>query len=195
VCVINNPQGLFSSFLPSFLLSQYTWESVPLTYTRKSVSLGEKPQELSPTFPLCIHRKLYLTYIIHQDLMLTTLFDLLWQKKKKRVDLSHRYVIPELGGYIWQQLEHFKSAILQHNIGMILERRKKKQRLLYSPRLPCQAYVPLLDWGEFDATWQGALHWTFFKHLPGTWEQILRTLHMPCCWAFQLKPSFWSAAS
>jgi len=48
---------------------------------------------------------------------------------------------------------------------MILERRKKKQRLLYSPRLPCQAYVPLLDWGEFDATWQGALHWTFFKHL------------------------------
>ena len=139
VCVINNPQGLFYSFLTSFLLSQYTWEPVPLTYTWKSVSLGEKPQELSPTFPLCIHRKLYLTYIIHQDLMLTTLFDLLWQKKKKntkRVDLSHRYVIPELGGYIWQQSEHFKSAILQRNIGMILERRKKKQRLLYSPRLP-----------------------------------------------------------
>ena len=101
VCVMDNPQRLSSSFLPSFLLSQYTWESVPRTYTQKSVSLGEKPQKLSPTFPLCIHRKLYLTYIIHQDLMLTTLFDLLWQKKKpKRVDISDRYVIPESGGYI-----------------------------------------------------------------------------------------------
>ena len=140
VCVMDNPQRLSSSFLPSFLLSQYTWESVPRTYTQKSVSLGEKPQKLSPTFPLCIHRKLYLTYIIHQDLMLTTLFDLLWQKKKpKRVDISDRYVIPESGGYIWQWSEHCKSAILQHNIGMILKRRKKKQCLLYSSRLPCQA--------------------------------------------------------
>ena len=61
------------------------------------------------------------------------------KKKPKRVDISDRYVIPESGGYIWQWSEHCKSAILQHNIGMILKRRKKKQCLLYSSRLPCQA--------------------------------------------------------
>ena len=58
VCVINNPQGLFSSFLPSFLPFPYTWGFVPLTYTWKYVSLGENPQKLSATFLLCIHRKL-----------------------------------------------------------------------------------------------------------------------------------------
>ena len=47
-----------------------------------------------------MHRKLYLRYIIHQYLMLTTLFDLLWQKIQKRIDVSHRYVIPESGGCI-----------------------------------------------------------------------------------------------
>ena len=138
VCIIDNPQGLSSSFLPSFL-SQYTSESVPLTYTQKSVSLGENLRKLSPTFLLCIHRKLYLRYIIHQDLILTTLFDLLWQKIQKRVDISHRYVIPESGGYRRQQSEHCKSTILQHNISMVLKRRKKKQCLLYSSQLPCQA--------------------------------------------------------
>ena len=47
-----------------------------------------------------MHRKLYLRYIIHQYLMLTTLFDLLWQKIQKRIDVFHRYVIPESGGCI-----------------------------------------------------------------------------------------------
>ena len=136
VCVMDNPQRLSSSFLPSFLLSQYTWESVPRTYTQKSVSLGENPEKLYPTFFLCIHRKLYLRYIIHQDLMFTTLFDLLWQKVQKRIDTFHRYVIPESGGYILQQSEHCKSTILQHSIGMTLKRRKEKQCLLYSPRPP-----------------------------------------------------------
>ena len=37
---------------------------------------------------------------------------------------------------IWQQSEHCKLTILQHNIGMMLKRRKEKQCLLYSPRPP-----------------------------------------------------------
>ena len=31
---------------------------------------------------------------------------------KKRIDVSHRYVIPESGGYILQQSEHCKSTML-----------------------------------------------------------------------------------
>ena len=69
---------------------------------------------------------------------------------------------------------------------------------------PNQAEVSLLDWGGFERAWHGAQHWTLFKRLlsalfwhgpdspagsrpPGTWEQILLSLHVPWCWAFQFK--------
>ena len=68
-------------------------------YTEICISRRESTEIIS-YLPFCIHRKLYMRYIIHQYLMLTTLFDLLWQKIKKRIDISHRYVIPESGGYI-----------------------------------------------------------------------------------------------
>ena len=60
-------------FLSPFLPFPYTWQSV---------SLGENPQRLSLTFLFCIHRKLYLRYIIHQDLMLTTLTS--YDRKSKK---------------------------------------------------------------------------------------------------------------
>ena len=156
-------------FLSPSLPFPWSRESVPLTYTQKSISLGENlgkshgqrslvgyrpwghkeldmtewlhftsgenPQQLSPIFLLCIHRKLCLRYICHQDLMLTNLFDLLWQK---RIDISHRYVIPESGSCMWQS-GYCKLTILQQNIGMILKRSREKQCLLYSLSLP--------DWG------------------------------------------------
>ena len=114
-----------SSFLPSLLSFPYTW---------KSALLGENPQKLSPTFLLGIHRKLYLSNIIYQHL-----FDLLWQKIQKRINISHRYVYLKQVGYI-QQLEHCKLTILQHNTG-ILKRREEKQCLLYSPWPPWLAFA------------------------------------------------------
>ena len=100
-----------SSFLPSLPPFPYTGKSVPLSYTWKSVLLGENPQKLSPTFLLCIHRKLYLSNIIYQHLMLTTLFDLLWQKIQKRINISRRYVMPETGGLYTRTLHYIYKNI------------------------------------------------------------------------------------
>ena len=71
--VIDNPWGLSSSFLHS----TFTQESVSPTYTQKSPR--DIPQKLSVFF-LCMHKKVYLGYIIYEDLMLHILLAILWPK-------------------------------------------------------------------------------------------------------------------
>lgn len=71
-------------FISSFLPSTYTQKSVSLTYTQKFVSLGGYPQNLSPTFTHCIHRKLTLRCIILKDLMGSHLLHFQGEKSRRK---------------------------------------------------------------------------------------------------------------
>ena len=166
VSVIDNPQGLSSSFLPS----TYAQKSVSLTYTKNSISLRNNSQKWSSEIDIPQGPDT-------QHFARTSMAKV----QKNTIEISHRYIILSQVAVHWQQSQHCKSTILQSSVGKRLKKRKGVPALLSTsltwdaiPSLEAeQAGVPLPDWGGVDTVWHSALRWTLFKGLLSVmfWDQ------------------------
>lgn len=121
VSVIDNPQGLSSSFLPS----TYAQKSVSLTYTKNSISLRNNSQKWSSEIDIPQGPDT-------QHFARTSMAKV----QKNTIEISHRHIILSQVAVHWQQSQHCKLTMLQHSKAMMLKRRKEKQCLLYSLQPP-----------------------------------------------------------
>ena len=194
----------------------YTEIFISNLYTEISI------RDISPkltTFLLCIHKKVYLGYKIHEA-WCSALCLTFYSKNKKRIEIPHDYYLPDQGAIYWQKSQYCKSTILQSNVWKMLKKGKNSSSCSMIPNLPDLRCYPIPgSWAGFGLTaglvcgraWHSAIFQTIFKSLlsstfwlgpeshvalrpQGIWRQGSASIHFSWCACSQFRVHSWECS-